>query len=87
MKKIIILLFIFKASLVFSQTKSEIEALVITIAKTENSKEIIKTGEIKIFSYMVKKLCQYYLFFSQTERLQMFIQIVQKGSFQKVKSQ
>lgn len=43
MKKIIILLFIFKASLVFSQTKSEIEALIIAIAKTENSKEIIKT--------------------------------------------
>lgn len=57
MKKIIILLFIFKASLVFSQTKSEIEALIIAIAKTENSKEIIKTGEIKnIFLYGKKAL-------------------------------
>lgn len=47
MKKIILVLFILNFNFIFSQTKSEIEALIITIARTENSKEIAKTGEIK----------------------------------------
>lgn len=68
MKKIIILLFIFNVSFVFSQTKSEIEALVITIAKVENSKEISTTEETKnILLYGKKALPILSRFFTDRE--------------------